>query len=224
MTTQTTIDQLRQELDLALGPLGIEDRRLARTLVRLLAGGEPVDTEHVGDALGIPTPEAAEAIARLPWVYRDEGDRVIGAWGMSVADLAKTPHRLILNGQELFAWCAADALFLPLVLGRSAQVASRCPTTGERIRLRVGPDGIGERSPRGTVLSLLRIGEDAPARDAITSFCHFIHFFASGDAAEAWIARHDGTFQVSLDDAFDLARFWAERGFGVDPDRAASER
>ena len=42
--------------------------------------------------------------------------------------------------------------------------------------------------------------------NVITSFCHFIHFFASRRAGEQWIARHPGTFLLSLADAFELAR------------------
>ena len=38
--------------------------------------------------------------------------------------------------------------------------------------------------------------------NTITSFCHFVYFFRSRQDAEAWIAEHDSTFMLSLDDAF----------------------
>lgn len=223
MPTRTTTDELKRELDAALVPLTDADRRLARTLVRLLVDGEPVETQRVADALGRPTAEAAEALERLPWVYRDKDGRVVGAWGMSVANLAQSPHRLRVDDREVYAWCAQDTLFLPLVLGEPAAVESRCPTTGDRISLKVHPEGLGDLSPASATLSFLRIGEGAAARDAITSFCHFIHFFASEDAAQEWIAEHQGTFVLPLDEAFELARFWAQRAFGVGEEPAADE-
>lgn len=143
----------------------------------------------------------------------------MGAWGMSVIEM---PHRLRLDGRELYTWCAHDALWLPLGLGTRAEVESRCPTTGQEISLTVGPDGVRDPSPAGTAVSFLRIWADSSTRDAISNFCHFMHFFASPEAAQAWTAEHEGTVWLSLDDAFELARFWAARAFGTGPDSMAA--
>jgi len=39
-----------------------------------------------------------------------------------------------------------------------------------------------------------------------TSFCHFVHFFSSKATGEAWTAQNDGTFPLTLDEAFEVAR------------------
>lgn len=39
----------------------------------------------------------------------------------------------------------------------------------------------------------------------ITSFCHYVHFFATSEAGERWAAGHPGTFLLTLADAYDLA-------------------
>jgi hypothetical protein len=91
MTTPTTTHALARELDQALPPLTEDDRRVARTLVRLLGEGDPVEPERLAAALGRSGREAAEAIAALPLVRLDEAERVVGFWGLSVAEM---PHRL----------------------------------------------------------------------------------------------------------------------------------
>jgi alkylmercury lyase len=212
MTTRTTTDDLARELDTALPPLDDQDRRVARTLVRLLGEGEPVESERLAGALGVSARDAAEAIAGMPFVYRDEDERVIGFWGLSVAEM---PHRLRADGRDLYTWCAWDTLFLPIALGERVEVESTCPTTGEAVTLAVGPEGVSDVQPPGAVLSFLLPGEQGFSGDVIRSFCHFVHFFASDDAARAWTAEHEGTFLLSVEDGFELGRFWAERGFGV---------
>jgi alkylmercury lyase len=211
MTTRITTDDLAQKLEAALPPLGDEDRRLARTLVRLLGEGEPVDVGRLAAALDIPTSEAAESIAGLPSVYRDEGERVIGFGGLSVAEM---PHRLRADGRDLYTWCAWDTLFLPIVLGEQVGVESTCPTSRRPITLTVSPEGVSDVHPSETVISFLLPGEEGFSGDVIRSFCHFVHFFASEEAARTWTAEHEGTFELSIDEGFELGRFWAARAFG----------
>jgi alkylmercury lyase len=114
-------------------------------------------------------------------------------------------HRLEVDGRELFAWCAWDTLFLPGVLGATARVRSRCPTTGETISLVVSPERVVETSHPDAVVSFLLPDRDFDA-DVIQSFCHFVHLFASPEAGHAWTAEHPGTFLLSLEEAFELGR------------------
>lgn len=217
MMIHPTIAELAKLMEAALPPMTDEHRRLARTLTRALGEGRPVDIARLADAFGRPEPEVAEAVAELPFVYRDDEQRVTGFAGLAVADLAKTPHRLGLAGRELYAWCAWDTLFLPIVLDREARVHSTCPTTGERITLTVSPAGFADLHPSGAAMSFLLPGEDGLSGDVIRGYCHFVHFFASEEAARTWVGEHEGTFQISIEDAFELARFWAASLFGVRP-------
>jgi alkylmercury lyase len=212
MTTRTSTDELVQQLDGALPPLGDEDRRVARTLVRLLGEGDPVEPERLAAALGGSASEAAEAIARLPLVYRDRDERVVGFWGLSVAE---TPHRLRADGRDLYTWCAWDTLFLAIALGERVEVESTCPTTAEPITLTVSPESVGDVHPQGAVMSFLLPGERGFSGDVIRGFCHYVHFFASKEAARAWTAEHDGTFELSIEDGFELGRRWAARAFAA---------
>lgn len=78
----------------------------------------------------------------------------------------------------------------------------------------MGPDGARDASPAGAVLSFLRPDRPFDA-DAISSFCHFVHFFVSVDVAKEWTAKHPGTFILSLEQGFELARLVNRAVFGA---------
>lgn len=66
-----------------------------------------------------------------------------------------TPHRFRVRGNDLYAWCALDAIFLPGLIDATAEVRSTCPETGQKIHLDVAPDRV-ESWLRGTgVLSVV---------------------------------------------------------------------
>jgi alkylmercury lyase len=96
-------------------------------------------------------------------------------------------------------------MFLPEMLGATARVASSCPTTGDPVTLVSAPDGVSDVSPAGAVISFLR-RETPFDGDTIKSFCHFVHFFVSAQAAERWTAGHPGTFVLSIDEGVSIAR------------------
>lgn len=114
-------------------------------------------------------------------------------------------HRPEVAGRPLYAWCAYDTLFLPELIGQTAAIESTCPTTGQTIRLRVGASAVEDMTPASTVVSFLRPEGKFDAH-VIESFCHYVHFFASPEAAETWTAEHPGTFTLSLTEAFEIAQ------------------
>ncbi|MBA3374982.1 MAG: alkylmercury lyase [Actinobacteria bacterium] len=181
-----------------------EHQRIALELYRRLAEGSPALASEVAQGAGVAVERVEELLEAWPGVFLDEDAGVIGFWGLTINKLSPT-HRLEVDGRELFAWCAWDTLFLTGILGASAPVESACPTTSETISLVVSPEGVVETSHPAAVVSFLVPDRDFDA-DVIQSFCHFVHFFASREAGEAWTAEHPGTFLLSLGDAFELGR------------------
>ncbi len=51
-------------------------------------------------------------------------------------------------------------------------------------------------------------------KNVVTSFCHFVHFFTSRQAGESWVAKHAGTFVLSIQEAHILARLKNEAQYG----------
>ena len=205
----TDLDRLADDLTGALSGLGVPEQRLAVALDRLLAEGEPVSTERLGAAVGLEGDRASELLRAWPNVFYDDPGHVVAFGGLA---LSKMPHRFLLDGRTLYTWCAWDALFVPIVLGRDAHVESATPGTGEPVRLTVTPSGVREAAPEGAVLSFVR-----PPKfdsDVIRNFCHHVHFFASREAGEGWASRREDAFFLSLEEGFELGRRWVESTFG----------
>jgi alkylmercury lyase len=194
-------------------------QRLSVALYRLLAEGEPVAAEGLAESARVPVEEAIEALERWPNVFLDSDGRVIAFGGLA---LRRTPHRFEIDGRTLHAWCAWDTLFLPIVLGRAARVESRSPTSGTPIALTVTPDGVENVSPQTTVLSLVHPGEFG--RNLIKEFCHHVHFLASPEDGERWLAEHERGYVVSLADGFELGRVWVEHNYGAALEETADAR
>ena len=199
-----TLDRLAEALIQAAPTLDASRRAIARSLYRLLASGEAVSVHALAEASGQSGNEVNRALADWPGVYRDDRDDIVGFWGLS---LGKMPHRLTMNGVQLYAWCAWDTLFLPATLQGTVHVQSEDPQTSENISLTVTPDAVTTRSHDRMVVSFLT--PDRPFdSDVITTFCHYVHFFTGPHSARTWERKHRGTFSLSLDDAFELGRRW----------------
>lgn len=93
------------------------------------------------------------------------------------------------------------------MLAADAHVQSVDPHSGETITLTVTPDSVIERSHERIGVSFLTPDKSFDA-DVITSFCHYVHFFTDADSAAPWLAAHDRTFLIGLDEAFELGRRW----------------
>jgi alkylmercury lyase len=121
--------------------------------------------------------------------------------------LNPSPHRFRVNGNELYAWCALDTIFLPGLLGETAEVESPDPITGETIRLTIAPDGVRDYRPTNAVLSIAVPGvscsreQTGPQSDA----CRQIHFFRARETAETWLKDHPGLAIFTVEEAWQLA-------------------
>ena len=183
--------------------LSREEQQVSVQLYRLLAAGQPVPRQTVAKTLNLTEDAVNQILDRWPGVYFDEGGRIIGYWGLALPNMA---HRFAVNGQTLYTWCAWDSLFLPQILETTARVESRCPVTGEAIRLTVAPEGVRQLDPPGAVLSFVTPEEAKVRENVILNFCHYVYFFASAGAASKWVPENPGTFLLSLDDAYYLGR------------------
>jgi alkylmercury lyase len=211
MSESELIERLAETLIGAVPDRDPGAQAVGLALLRTLAKGDPVSEQALAGASGAAEPTIRDAMGSWSGVFRDEDGRVVGFMGLSVAEFGE--HRIELGGRTLTAWCAWDTLFLPELLGRPARVRSRCPVTGEQISLTVGPDGPSDVRPAGAVLSFL-----APERpfgaDVVRSFCRFVNFFASEQAAGEWTASHPGTFTLSLEQGFRLGQRTNQATFG----------
>ena len=142
------------------------------------------------------------AMERIPNLEIDEDGRIVGC-GLT---LAPTDHQIIFSGPPLYTWCAFDTVLFPALLGRSAEVRSRCHATGVPIKCSIGVDGVEAVVPAAAVVSLIAPKQEAACCDAGVSFCRHAHFFASPAAAGRWQATHESGHLIPIAQAHLIAR------------------
>ena len=135
--------------------------------------------------------------------------------------LNETPHRFTVSDTRLFTWCAADTLFLPSLLGRTASVESESPVSQAKVRLTVSPWGVDTVEPTGAVVSIVVVDPDAADLHSVEAlwgtFCRHIFFFGARREAETWAASRDNRRSieiVSVDEAFELSQLVSARLLG----------
>ena len=196
-------------------PLDDTDQRLSIALYRELAQGVPVAPSALAAKSGFAADDVAARIARWPAVHYDVEHRITAYWGLT---LKPTAHRLDAGGRNLFTWCAWDTLFVPALLGQVCRVSSTCRASGEPVTLTVSPAAVESAAPPASVVSFLLPDVEALRANIIESFCRFVAFYASPEAAQPWLAEYPGGFLLSLDEATRvgrhrlLARYPAIRG------------
>ena len=129
-----------------------EERAVSQAVFRRILGGETTQPETLATALDMAPAVIDATVARLVergTVARDpaSGD-LVGARGLT---LAETSHRLTIDGRSLYAYCAVDAVGIPVALGRYARVESRCHACGRPLDLTIEQGRVID-APAGTVI------------------------------------------------------------------------
>jgi len=202
---------LAQKVADAFPDLSATDQRIAVGLYRLLAEGEPVSPDLLAQHLDLSKSVAREVLNSWPAVYFNDEKNVVGFWGLALQEM---PHRFKVNGHQLYTWCAWDSLFIPELLGKTAEVESTCPISGEIITLTVSPTRVENFSPEGAVVSFLSPTTSFDM-NIIASFCHYVLFFSSEASGKQWIADHEGTFLLTLEQAHEIGRLTNKATFGA---------
>lgn len=151
----------------------------------LLTRRRAIDAATLGAAIGIPTNDAAVAIAELAaagWMDLDDDGRVVGAAGLS---LTEGRHRLAIGGAMFRNWCVYDSLGIAGALSADATVETSCGQCGAPIRVAT-VRGLPERAGPER-LWLAEGGTDLRA-----SFCTPTVLLCSDEHARAWSDGQDG--------------------------------
>lgn len=192
--TDTSIDRIRTGMAAFLDEW--DNPPLLRPLLQLVAEGEPVPLDRLADVAGLPLDQVEARLRAQPGVDWDDDGRLLG-FGLTQRP---TQHRFVLGDRVLYAFCAADTLIFPVMLGRPAVVESVCATTGAPIRLEITPDTVTSVDPPTAVVSQVRLC--AGITDIRASVCDQGHFYATADAAEAWRRDHPDGDVVSIAEFF----------------------
>lgn len=220
MTTRNTDELKGERLDIpalaveftaAHPDLDASEQSLVLSIFRLLGEGKPFSARALAEGAALPLDEVVSALDRLPMLQRDDRGRVIAYGGLT---LEPTSHTLEVDGRTLHAWCALDTLFLPELLGRPARVHSKCPQTGREISLTVDATGAHDVTPEGAVMTLHR-ADGLDLDNVVGTYCCYVHFFASKEAAREWGRRSDGTYIASIAEGFEYGRLYNHGWLGA---------
>lgn len=197
------LDELVEVLRPSFPSLDRDGQKVSVEIYRLLAQGQPVVRGQLADRVQMPLATVNEMLGRWWGIDYDDRNRIAGYWGLTIRP---TQHRLEVNGQTLYAWCAWDTLFIPEILKASACIESASPATKTTVRLKLSPEGVQEVEPVGAVMSFVTPETAKVKQNVVAHFCHFVYFFESMDAGMAWTSKQPGTFLLSIDDAYALGR------------------
>ena len=178
---------------------GLDRATLCRTLIPLLAQGQPISLAQVAAAISWPDDEVAAVLSQHMNVEYDQDGRIVGA-GLT---LRPTPHQIKVDGRTLYAWCALDVLMYTPLLGRPVQADSPCAATDVPVRMTIRPRQVDSIEPGTAVVSLLMPQVGSGVRQA---FCSHVNFFSSPEAATFWLAQHPGASILSIQEAYALGQ------------------
>jgi alkylmercury lyase len=202
------VEELARSISAAMPTLDATDQQIAITTYRLLTEGTPLATQAIADAVDVPAARVEAALESWPGVYRDDTGHVAGFWGLAIAPL-DPEYSLQIDGKSSFAWCALDTLFIPALIGKTVNVQATDPVNGQGVSLVVDGKGVRDVTPPGAVVSMV-IPDGPFGYDVIESFCHKVLFFASEESGRSWVAEHDGTTLLTVQEAFEVGRFAPE--------------
>jgi len=177
-----------------------EHRRLMVPMLRELATGQPVQPERLAALGGVPVDQTLALLRQAPSEWDPRGTRLVGLGLTS----RPTPHRFQVHDQDLYTWCAVDAMFFPVLIGAPARIQSPCVATGDPIQIDLTPAGVEHVEPPSAVVSVVTPAIDvSEVRQAV---CAAQSFFRSAEAASRWHAKHPQALLLPVADMFQLYR------------------
>ena len=141
-----------EEIERFLASFSPEEVAVMRHAFQAILAGRPAMVAELPTAMGLPSAVAEAAVERLTergiLVVEPDTGKITGARGLS---LTETSHRLILEGQRRYAFCAVDAVGIPAALETDATVESKCHHCQTPLRLTV-KEGVVVEAPGGMVI------------------------------------------------------------------------
>lgn len=204
MNEKQALSRLNALLPLAerQAALDASSQRLHRSILKLFVElGRAPHSDELAACTGINGIRAAlERLRDSDLIVLNRDGEVAGAYPFSAEG---TPHRVLMDGREVYAMCAVDALAIGPMFHLPAVIESHCHVLGQAIRLYQNGANIDpQRSSRGVCVG---IGWRSPGCCAAHSLCREMVFFASRALALEWQGGQADVRSVfSLDEAIQL--------------------
>jgi len=177
--------------DEVLGSMPEATLALRRAAFRQLLSGRPALIETVADEAGLSTDAAREAVDLVVSVGMAEVDdgTIVGMDGLTTR---RTRHGLVLDGVDLWTWCAYDIVGIVAAVGAGAVGKTQCGACGQPIEVL-----IREGQPEAS--SAVGWLPDESCSNVMAEFCPSALLFCSRAHLEEWRAGRDTTSGAALD-------------------------
>lgn len=157
---------------------------------------------------GLPPEEVTHVCRRLAEndliVWEEEAHRIKSAYPFSGPPTAHVVH--LKGGPTVFALCAVDALGMPVMLNRGADIESRCAHCLTPLKVTVISQGLDRFHPEASLVWFpLAADVCSPVAE---SRCPDINFFCSTEHLDAWryaTGRSNGLL-MTMAEAFEAGR------------------
>jgi hypothetical protein len=115
-------------------------------------------------------------------IWEEKEQRIKSAYPFSGLP---TPHAVhIKSGPTVFALCAVDALGMPVMLGHSADIVSRCAYCHTPVEVAVTPQGLSRYTPKESLVWFPLTAE--ACSPMAESRCPDINFFCATGHLDSW--------------------------------------
>jgi len=169
----------------------------------LIYKGRVLNTQELESLVGLSNiASSLQILAGKDLIVIDEdGWTPVGAYPVT---LEPTPHKILVNKNQIFAMCALDALAVAPMFGLSAIIESNCHVSETNIRIVVENDVIASSAPSRDLM--LGIRWHNPGKVAAHSLCKEMVFLIDKTTALEWRARDSDTHSIfNLTDALAFA-------------------
>jgi len=125
-------------------------------------------------------------------VFTEDGDPV-GAYPFTMEE---REHSIRVNGHQVYAMCALDALSVGPMFGVETQISSRCRVTGDSINVRQSGGTIENPGEVEDVHFGIMWGAANTGSCCADSLCMEMLFLKRGGIAQQWLADDPGNREV----------------------------
>lgn len=158
--------------------------------------------EHVGDLN-----EAIKVLKGNDLVVFSEDGEPVGAYPFT---MEAREHKVHINGHQVHAMCALDALAVSPMFGMETQVSSICRVSGDPVTIEQSGQTIKNQDEASDIHFGIIWGAADAGIVCADSLCMEMMFLRDGDVARHWLAGDPGNREIfTLQEAVEFgARFF----------------
>lgn len=137
--------------------------------------------------------EAVNVLKERDMVVFAEDGEPLGAYPFT---MEAREHSVQVNGHQVYAMCALDALAVAPMFGLETQIASRCRVTGDPVSIRMSGNTILNPDEAGDIHFGIIWGAANADSCCADSLCMEMMFLRDGETARQWLGDDPETRDV----------------------------